>query len=113
MATFQKAALGLAMIILIILLIVIGMFLSKAPNKEHWPPMVGDCPDYWIDMSGNGAHCVNTKGLGTCKTGKDEFMDFTQPEFTGSNGNCAKAKWANQCGVQWDGLTYGVPNPCS
>ena len=33
--------------------------------------------------------------------------------FTGSNGTCAKYSWANKCDVSWDGITYGVENPCN
>lgn len=55
------------------------------------------------------------KDLGTCKssTTKHLNMDFTTSEFTGQNGLCAKYTWANNCGVSWDGITYGVSNPCN
>ena len=39
-------------------------------------------------------------------------MDFTTSSFTGSDGLCSKYNWANNCGVTWDGITYGVKNPC-
>lgn len=116
MQTFQKVVLFAAIIILILVLVFIGYALHKA-RASVWPPLIGDCPDYWVDMSGNGAMCTNVKNLGngTCKpSGSDTFlkMDFTQPAFSGGNGLCAKYTWANNCGVSWDGITYGVTNPC-
>jgi hypothetical protein len=39
-------------------------------------------------------------------------MNFNQSPFNTSNGTCAKYTWATNCGVTWDGITSGVPNPC-
>ena len=115
MEGFQKFILFAAIIILIITLIVIGVSLSSATDTT-WPPMTPDCPDWWIsDGSGNHSICTNIKDLGTCppQSGNDHLiMDFNGPTFTGSNGTCAKYTWATKCGVSWDGITYGVNNPC-
>jgi hypothetical protein len=112
MEAFQKTVLYSAIVILLIALIVIGIILSTTKSKQ-WPPMTPQCPDYWsIDASGQ---CVNTKDLGTCSpaSGQDHLtMNFTIPAYSGSSGLCAKYKWANKCGVSWDGITYGVANPC-
>ena len=81
-----------------------------------WPPMVGDCPDFWVDLSGNGEACYNSHNLGRCNIPKDGelgTMNFDQQPFNTENGLCAKYKWATQkCNVTWDGITYGVPMPC-
>lgn len=119
---FQKIVLTIATILLIIILVVIGVSLSKASEK-NWPPIVGECPDYWVDMSGNGEKCFNTHSLGRCNLQSDlakqtndneniSTMNFNQSPFTGNNGNCAKYRWANACKVTWDGITSGVKNPC-
>ena len=74
------------------------------------------CPDYWvIDGSGNNAKCINVKDLGTCKSlgNKHQTMNFNTSAFTGSQGACNKYNWATKCNVTWDGITYGVNNPCS
>jgi hypothetical protein len=114
MEAFQKIVLLVAIVILIIALVIIGMALSN-PNQQ-WPPMIPDCPDYWtIDGSGNNATCINVKDLGTCPnpSGKKHLrMNFNTPAFTGTNELCAKYTWANRCNVSWDGITYGVSNPC-
>lgn len=115
MEGFQKFILFAAIIILTITLIVIGVALSSASDTT-WPPMTPDCPDYWIiDGSGNNATCINVKDLGTCppQSGNKHLnMNFNDNAFTGSNGLCAKYTWAKKCNVSWDGITYGVNNPC-
>lgn len=113
---FQKIVLYSAIIILIIALVIIGTTLSNTTASAVWPPMVPECPDYWVvDGSGNNTTCVNMKDLGTCSaTGGDNHlrMNFNNAPYTGSNGTCAKYTWATKCGVSWDGITYGVSNPC-
>jgi hypothetical protein len=116
MEGFQKIVLFAAIIILIIALVFIGISLSNAKASTTWPPMIPECPDYWkIDGSGNSATCTNVKDLGTCQPQGNQqhlTMNFNTPAFTGSNELCAKYNWANRCGVTWDGITYGVNNPC-
>ena len=106
---FQKIVLITAIVVLIIALAFIGFAISSATNQV-WPPMIPNCPDYWdVDGSGN---CLNTLNLGTCNLNNSP-MSFNTSTYTGSNGLCAKYKWANNCGVTWDGITYGVNNPCA
>ena len=112
MATFQSITVIIAIVILIIILIIVGIALVQGKKKAVWPPVIGDCPDYWLDLSGNGAACmVNAQKVnqGTATVP----MNFTLPTFSGSNGPCAKYTWAIQNNVSWDGLTYGVANPCT
>lgn len=105
---FQKVVLFAAIVILILALIFIGIALSYSKN-DTWPPIVAQCPDYWeMDGSGNNSTCNNVMNLGTCKSA----MNFNNAPFTGSNSACAKYTWASKCGVTWDGITYGVNNPC-
>ena len=112
---FQKFILFAAIIILIIALVFIGIALTYSTDTT-WPPMTPECPDYWtIDGSGNNSRCVNVKDLGTCppQSGQQHLtMDFNTAAYTGANGMCAKYTWATNCGVSWDGITYGVNNPC-
>lgn len=113
--TFQKLVLTIAIVVLIIILIIIGSTLSKSSAEEEWPPIVGDCPDYWVDMSGNGEACFNRHNLGICNVsndGENGTMNFNQSPFTDENGHCAKYNWAKKCRVTWDGITSGVQNPC-
>ena len=113
---FQSTVLLIAILLLIVCLILIGIALAKSKNLQQWPPIIGSCPDYWVDMSNNGAECVNIKDLGTCNSGvpagKHLQMDFTVSPYVGQNAACSKYKWANGCGITWDGITSGVANPC-
>ena len=116
MQLFQKIVLFSAIAVLILMLVFIGYSLRQSVLSA-WPPLIAECPDYWVDMSGNGSKCVNVQNLGngTCKasgTDTNLTMDFTQPAFVGGNALCSKYTWATNCGVTWDGITYGVPNPC-
>jgi hypothetical protein len=107
---FQKITLIIAIIILIVILIFIASALLSGRSNNAWPPIKSECPDWWIsDGSGNKSMCVNRKNLGSCNSRK---KNFNTSQFTGSNGLCAKYKWATGCKVSWDGITYGVPNPC-
>jgi hypothetical protein len=113
--SFQKIILVIAIIGLIILLVIIGMSLSNSNSNIVWPPVVGDCPDYWVDLKGNGESCYNAKSLGKCNlpmTEQKNTMNFNVSPFNADNGTCSKYTWANNCGVTWDGITYGVDNPC-
>jgi hypothetical protein len=118
----------------ILFLIFIGMliFFTIIKEPEQWPPNIGNCPDYWIDTSGNGANCVNVKYLGICqgiqkktnffqedpdisKENNDaETMNFSVYPYIGSSGKCAKYTWAKLCQLSWNGITYGYgdTNPC-
>ena len=118
---FQSIVLTIAILLLIVTLIFIGIALSKSKYTNVWPPITGDCPDYWVDLSGNGEACYNNKNLGAQNCSQSTYnssykdkkvMDFTTPAFSGDNGTCTKATWANKCGISWDGITYGVSNPC-
>ena len=94
---------------------VIGVSLSKASVEDTWPPIVGECPDYWVDMSGNGEACFNSHSLGRCNIPSEKekgTMNFNQSPFTGDNGLCSKYNWATSCQITWDGITSGVKNPC-
>ena len=53
--SFQKIVLIIAIIFLILFLVLIGTSLSNSNNDLDWPPVVGNCPDYWVDLSGNGS----------------------------------------------------------
>jgi hypothetical protein len=113
---FQKTIAVLALIILILLLVWIGVSLTKSSGSKSWPPIIGDCPDYWLDLSGSGEACFNAKRLGNCNIpskGNPNAMNFNINPFNSSNGECAKYKWAKACGLTWDGITSGVSNPCN
>jgi hypothetical protein len=118
MANFQKSVLIFATVLLVICLLIVLYILikNKYSSADQWPPLVGNCPDYWVDLAGDGSQCSNTLHLGKCNTslhGKtNTLMDFTKAPYIGQGGACAKYKWANGCGLVWDGITSGNASPC-
>jgi hypothetical protein len=111
MQAFQKMVLVIAIVALILLLATIGMSLSNS-TKTNWPPIVGDCPDYWVDLSGNGSACYNSHQLGTCGLSKTESDVKVTLDLSGYT-DCDKYNWSKNCGLTWDGITSGVSNPCA
>ena len=104
MATFQNIVMIAATMILIVALTFIGLALYRQNYKSDYPPIIANCPDYWIDSSGNGAACNQDSNnpVGTCTV----QMDFTAPQWkNASTGNCTKFKWAKSCNLSWDGIT--------
>jgi hypothetical protein len=113
---FQKNVIIATFVVLILSLIIISYYLVEGSKAKQWPPLTGNCPDYWIDTTGDGKQCKPPTGnadnqgiLGTCST---NIPDFSSGSYSGNGGACAKSTWAKGCGVSWDGITYGVKNPC-
>lgn len=107
--TFRKIILGVAIILLIIALVMIGISIANSKYNQKFPPIVAMCPDYW-DISGN--NCVNSKKIGELNCHGN--MNFTNsPHWTGADGMCNKQKWAMNpgCNITWDGVTNNV-NAC-
>lgn len=99
---FQYTVLMIAGTILLLALSFIAYSLYTLHKTRKYPPVVGDCPDYWESSEENGKPiCRNTKNIGNC--GKK--MNFSGPQFVGDDGICNKAKWAKNCQLSWDGIT--------
>ena len=109
--SLQSIAIYTSLAILIVLLIIIAINMNSARKSMTWPPLVGDCPDYWFDAGTNGSKC--TLNMNKVNAGDATSpMNFSLAPYNTSRGNCSKYRWATSNGVSWDGITYGVPNPC-
>ena len=120
---FQQIVLTIAIILFIIMLVFIGSVLYNEQYGKEYPPVISDCPDYWVDKSitvdtdkdGDSSSddpsdentavgkCYNVKNLGNVSC--DKVMDFTTDFWQGSTGDCRKYKWAKGCDLTWDGIT--------
>lgn len=119
---FRNIVMTVALIALIITLIIIGIQLNNQKYKYIWPPVVGECPDYWQNL-GKTTHsndpqrgyankqdfytsnrCVNVKNLGTNGTPK-EINPMAMRWRSGIDGLKDKCKWAKEHGLTWDGIT--------
>lgn len=103
--SFQKIVLIIALILLIVVLVMFGVAFSENKKDEKFPPVQGQCPDYWEVTKGkNGIPlCKNVKELGNSNCQRE--MNFLMTPFIGSEGRCNKNKWARACGLTWDGIT--------
>jgi hypothetical protein len=119
MANFQKMTLTIAGIILLICIVILILIFVFPNTSQVWPPMVSNCPDYFVDTTGDGSNCTNPLkiiGSPSCMTTPTSGVNapnFTVGNYIGSTGTCAKYNWATGCEVSWDGITYGVRNPCT
>jgi hypothetical protein len=127
MELFYIIVLGVAVVILIIILAIIGIGMRNNKGSGEWPPVEATCPDYWtLDASGN---CMIPKN-GSRNVGSiysDTTGDTLSPSFTATtkgyssstqttmtpsiNFNdpyyitCNKQKWAKTNGIYWDGYS--------
>lgn len=114
MANFQKMTLIFAGVLLLICIVIILLIFLFPNTKQVWPPLVANCPDYFTDENGDGSKCENNLRLGILdKPNCKGPYNFNTSPYIGSGGNCEKYNWANNCGLTWDGITYGVKNPCT
>lgn len=105
---FQKTIIIILIIVLLIICTTTFFIIRYANTNQPWPPIESSCPDYW-ELDKNNI-CINKKNLGTCN---QDQMDFNVAPFNTSTGDCSKYNWATKCNVSWDGITYGVSNPCN
>ena len=82
----------------------IGYALYSHRFQRKFPPVTGECPDFWVAKDNK---CTNPKNLGKCKGAKS----FNSKAYKGHDGDCAKSKWANICELSWQGITNN-PNVC-
>ena len=101
---FQKKTLVICGVILVITLLVYAFISHNQLKNALWPPVVGNCPDYW-EYDNNGK-CKNTKKLASYNNTTD--ANCINPDFSkyqGNTGSCFKKKWADNCGYEWEGIT--------
>jgi hypothetical protein len=85
MATIQLSLLKISLFVFGITMIFIGYTMYKAVYTAKWDPIVGNCPDYWADVNGDGSKCVNTHGLGTCNLPTQLFTLFSGKNSIGND----------------------------
>jgi hypothetical protein len=95
---FQFTVIIVATIILILMLTFVGYALYNNRFNKQFPPVIGECPDYWVSQDNQ---CTNPRNLGTC-TGP---TNFNTKQYKGHDGNKLKSQWAKNCNLTWDGIT--------
>ena len=112
MVSFETGTVIIAFVVLTTFLTFISFSLNKSSDNVRYPPVVADCPDYWLDHSeGDKKLCVNKhEELGNKDCSKT--MDFSDSVWAGDMGFCKKKQWAKKCNLTWDGITNN-DNACS
>ena len=110
---YYKIVSIIALVILVICLVLVGIALSKASSDSNFPPHVSDCPDFYVN-DGTGV-CTDSKGIASdasCKTfDPSTNTSYSNPGMGSTSGVCLKRRWAEGCGVNWDGITNN-PDVC-
>ncbi len=120
MNEFNTMVLNIAIIVFIITLVVVGIILYYSIRNSSFPPFETKCPTYYV-LDASGTDCVfNTsayEGVSSQKypslaqppsdesCTKVSVNKFYQSGFDKDEILCAKNRWAQQCGVFWDGVT--------
>ena len=127
METFHKVVIGIALVVLIVLLVVVGVLLNKNKENTVYPPSATKCPDYWMEVEDGcqmgtinvgdptlvnpqGSSGVvnfddNTKDNYFTKTGEPaNWFNPKNETYTEYSEICAKQAWAMDNKVKWDGI---------
>jgi hypothetical protein len=99
---FQNSILILSIVLLIVGTIVLSYSIKSSIKSQQWPPYIANCPDYWVDTTGDGTSCSGgTANVNLGLTGCHGVVNFDRMNV------CDKMKVSNKCGIYWDGITYG------
>lgn len=111
MANFQRIVLIIALVLLVVFAIILTYVLYQTNTNQQWPPYIPNCPDYWVSTMDGSSNVIcnynkkNPFNVGSCKNVVDKNVSGLT--------SCDKYNWATGCDIVWDGITYGVTNPCS
>ena len=115
LGAFQKTAVIVALVVLVVALIFIAIMLVVQANSQKFPPYSSSCPDYWnmektsesdeSDETESSEMCINSKSLGKINHSGCKQLDPNNSIFSGSSAGCNKYTYARACGITWDGIT--------
>jgi len=127
--SFYTMVLTIAIIILILVLAFLGWTMSKQKETDNFPKLQTTCPDFWGIVNNSGKTYCKQPIAGQVNYGDDKAQyitgntfvpgydeqntqfDFTNSGWSaGGNAVCAKKKWANSHGINWD--TVSNANYC-
>lgn len=138
---FQLVVIIILGILLIITLIAFYYIATSSGNNIKFPPSIPICPDYYYQTTSTDKNIIrctamsnmkyiitdqinNDKRLGLDPTIRrkkvgEKVDNCTNPKFpphfyTGTAANCNKYRWVRGCYSipAWEGISYGVRNPC-
>ncbi len=98
---FQFSILIFAIVLVIVGTLVLRYSVKASIQSQKWPPFVANCPDYWMDTTGDGSACQSSTMNSNSKSGCNGTVNFSK------FNTCQKYNIANDCGIYWDGINYG------
>jgi len=115
--SFYTTVLTIAVVVLILVLAFLGWTMSKQKETDNFPKLQTSCPDFWkIEKDGEKNYCIQPEQDKVNSGSADAINDapgFENGKFdfansgwsAGGNAVCAKKKWANSHGINWDTVT--------
>jgi len=117
--SFYIMVVAIAAIVLIVVLAFLGWTMSKQKATDKFPKLQKSCPDFWkieTDSKTGKTYCIQpgstqvNYGDVNAKTDANGFdgtkFDFANAGWSaGGDAVCAKKKWANSHGINWDTVT--------
>lgn len=121
---FQTIVIIILAILLVITLIAFYYIASSRGSDATYPPSIPVCPDYYYQTAESSSGTVTCKAMPTMVSSLNNAgitsstcvnPNFTSDYYTGTNANCLKYTWYTGCNSipAWEGITYGVNNPCA
>jgi hypothetical protein len=101
---FYKFISLLAVFILIVCLAFVASALQVSQKDALFPPHISDCPDFFV-KEGTTCKATYTLPVSTCDDVTFEAEQYKQPGMGRESGICKKKEWAQDCNVNWDGIT--------
>lgn len=126
---FRKTVLTTAIVFLILALIFVGVILFNKRKHANYPPVLGNCPDYYQDVLVSGqpdkVKCVPQGGTGETVgemssnidkapslnyygTSCPSVMSYKDMSKLSNKQKCNLMNEYSHCGFTWDGL---IPQP--
>ena len=117
--SFYTMVVAIAVIVLILVLAFLGWTMSKQKATDKFPKLQTSCPDFWEITNDQGKTYCKQPAPGQVNYGDNKAssdakdydsinsrFDFTNVGWSdGGDAVCAKKKWANSHGINWDTVT--------
>jgi hypothetical protein len=98
---FQFSILIFAIVLVLVGTLVLRYSVKSSIVSQKWPPYIANCPDYWIDTTGDGSACKSSAMNVSPEVGCFGVVNFNEMN------TCQKFKRSNDCKIYWDGINYG------
>jgi len=111
LGNYNKTVLVVASVLLILGLVIIGFFITSTQKNSTYPPVIGDCPDYWdVGYDINKKKICTLRSINSGLASPADCRSYPVALFNaaGTSDNdiiCEKNKWAKRCNIHWDGIT--------